>query len=67
MTQRTRNIIALTLIGVSLLMIVTFVAQHFMNPRPAWHKDLVWLALSAAILSGAVRGRRGRHTLPNSD
>ena len=58
MSQRARSIIALTLIGVSLLMIVTFVVQHFMTPpRPSWHKDLPWLGLAFAILARLVRGR----------
>jgi hypothetical protein len=58
MTQRTRNIIANVLIGMSILMVVTFVAQHFMTtPRPPWHRDLAFSALAVVIASELVRGR----------
>lgn len=68
MTQRTRNIIANTLVGMSILMIVTFLVQHFMTPpRPSWHKDLVWLALASVIASEPVRGRRRRRAMQNVD
>jgi hypothetical protein len=61
MTQRMRNIIANALIGVSILCIVAFTAQHFMTlPRPSWHKDLVWLAIAFVIASDLARGRRRR-------
>lgn len=61
MTQRTRNIIANVLLGVSFLFVVTFLVQHFMTPpRPAWHTDMVWLGLAAATAARIVRGRRWR-------
>jgi hypothetical protein len=61
MTQRTRDIIALALLGVSILLIGAFVAQHFMTaPRPSWHKDLAWLGLASVTASALVRGRRRR-------
>jgi hypothetical protein len=61
MTQRTRKIIEFVLIGVSVLLIVMFVAEHFMTePRPSWHKDLPFLALAFVIASGWARGRRRR-------
>ncbi|HEY4216462.1 MAG TPA: hypothetical protein VGM67_04960 [Gemmatimonadaceae bacterium] len=69
MTQRTRNIIANILIGVSILCIVTFVVQHFMTtPRPPWHKDLAWLAIAFVIASDLARGsRRRRRAMQNPD
>lgn len=58
MTQRTRTIIANILLGVSILMIVAFIAQHFMTPaRPSWHKDLAWLGIAGMSASRLVRGR----------
>jgi hypothetical protein len=58
MTQRTRNIIANILLGVTILLIVAFVVQHFMAPPPpSWHKDLVGLGLASTIASDLVRGR----------
>jgi hypothetical protein len=61
MTQRTRKIVELLLIGLSILCIVMFVAQHFMNsPRPSWHRDLAWLALAFVFAAETVRGRRRR-------
>ncbi|MEO7041491.1 MAG: hypothetical protein ABI035_04450 [Gemmatimonadaceae bacterium] len=58
MTQRTRNIIANALLGLTVLFAVTFVVQHFMTQtRPYWHNDLVWLALASVIASDLVRGR----------
>ncbi len=61
MTQQTRNVIANVLLGVSFLMVVAFVVQHFMtSPHPSWHKDLVWLALAIVIASDVVRGRLRR-------
>ena len=63
MTQRTRNIIANILFGVSILCVVAFLVQHFMTvPRPPWHKDLSFLALAFVIASEGVRGRRRRTT-----
>lgn len=67
MTQRTRNIIANILIGVSVLLVVAFLIQHFMTPsRPSWHKDLAWLALASVSASDLVRGRR-RRAMQNLD
>ena len=61
MTQRTRNIIANIVLGVGVLFIIAFVAQHFMTPpRPSWHTDLPWLGLASVIASEVVRGRRRR-------
>ena len=68
MTQRTRNIIANVLLGVSILFIVAFVVQHFMAPpRPSWHKDLVWLAIASVIASDLVRGRLWRWAMQKLD
>jgi hypothetical protein len=68
MTQRTRTIIANILLGVSILFIVAFLAQHFMTPpRPSWHKDLVWLGLASVSASELVRGRRRRRAMQNLD
>lgn len=64
MTQRTRNIIAGVFLGVSVLMIIAFVVQHFMTPRPSWHKELPWLALAFVSVSGIVRGRARRAMQP---
>jgi hypothetical protein len=67
MTQRTRNIIANILVGVSILCVVAFIAQHYMTlPRPSWHKDLAWLAIAFVIASDLARGRR-RRTMRNLD
>jgi hypothetical protein len=67
MTQRTRNIVANILVGVSILLIVAFLAQRLMTaPRPSWHKDLAWLALASVIASELVRGRR-RRAMENPD
>jgi hypothetical protein len=61
MNQRTRIIAEFVLIGLSILCIVMFVAQHFMaSPRPAWHRDLAWLALAFVFAAETVRGRRRR-------
>ena len=68
MTQRTRNIIANVLLGVTVLLIVEFVRQHFMAaPHPSWHNDLPWLALAFVIASDLVRGRLRRRTMPKPD
>jgi hypothetical protein len=68
MTQRTRNIIANVLLGVSILFIVGFLAQHFMTPpRPSWHKDLAWLGLASVSASELVRGRLRRRAMQNLD
>lgn len=58
MTQQTRNTIANFLLGMSMLLIVAFVAQHFMTSRPSWHDDLVWTAVAVMALSRIVRGRQ---------
>jgi hypothetical protein len=64
MTQRTRNIIANVLLGVSILLIAAFVAQHFMTPlRPSWHTDLAWLGIASMIASRLVRGRASRRAM----
>ena len=65
MTQRTRNVIADVLLGVTVLFAVEFVVQHFSSPpRPSWHNDLVGWALAFVIASDLVRGRvRRRSTL----
>jgi hypothetical protein len=60
MTQPRRNVIANVMLGVSILLIITFVVQHFMTPRPASHKDMAWLALAFSLASELVRGRRRR-------
>ena len=67
MTQRTRTIIANVLIGVSVLLVIAFLTEHFMSEsRPSWHKDLAWLALACTIASEIVRGRR-RRAMQNQD
>ncbi|HEY4131705.1 MAG TPA: hypothetical protein VGM50_13890 [Gemmatimonadaceae bacterium] len=67
MTQRTRNIIANVFIGISILMVVAFVVQHFTSPpRPTWHKELASLALAFVIASEIVRGRV-RRTMRKQD
>ena len=66
MTQPTRNTIANVLLGVSILFIVAFLAQHFMTPpHPSWHKDLAWLGLASVSASELVRGRLRRRTMQN--
>jgi hypothetical protein len=61
MTQRTRNIIANVMVGVTILLLVAFVTAHFMSAsRPAWRKELPWLALAFVTASEIVRGRRRR-------
>ena len=68
MTQRTRNIVANVLLGVTVLLILEFVRQHFMTPpRPSWHNDLVGLALASVIASDLVRGRWRRRAMPKPD
>ncbi len=68
MTQRTRNVIANVLLGVSILFIVVFVAQHFMSsPRPSWHKELAWSAPILVVASDLVRGRLRRRTMQKVD
>ena len=68
MTQRPRSIIANILVGVSILFIVAFLAQHFMTgSRPSWHKDLAWLGLASVTASELVRGRRRRRATQNLD
>jgi len=68
MIQRTRNIIANTLLGVSILCIVAFVAQRLMTaPRPPWHKDLAWLGLASVTASEIVRGRMRRRAMQTPD
>jgi hypothetical protein len=68
MTQRTRNIIANSFVGVSFLFVVMFVAQHFMAaPSPTWHRDLAWLALAFVIASDLVRGWRRRRSLQDPE
>jgi hypothetical protein len=58
MTQRTRDIIADVLFGVSILTIVVFVATHFMTPpRPSWRRGLVLFGIVALTVSRPVRGR----------
>jgi uncharacterized membrane protein len=68
MTQRTRNIIANILLGVTVIFLITFVVQHFMTPpRPSWHGDLVWLAVIGVSASEIVRGRRRRRAMQDPD
>jgi len=68
MNQRTRNIIANILVGLSILFIVVFLAQRFMtSPRPSWHKDLAWLGLASVIASEIMRGRTRRRTMQTPD
>ena len=62
-----RNVIANVMIGVSIILIVTFLVQHFMSPRPAGHRDMAWLALAFVIASEIVRGRRRRRVMENRD
>lgn len=58
MTQRTRDIIAEVLFGVSILTVIVFIATHFMTPpRPSWRHGLVWLGIISLIASRPVRGR----------
>jgi hypothetical protein len=68
MTQRTRNIIATSLLVASILFIAAFVAQHFMTPpRPSWHSDLPWLAVAFATAARLARGRPRRSAMQSAD
>jgi hypothetical protein len=58
MTQRTRDIIADVLFGMSILTVVVFVATHFMTPpRPSWRNNMVLFGIVCLIASRPVRGR----------
>ena len=61
MTQRTRNIIADVLFGVSILTVVVFIATHFMTPaRPSWRTYLILFGVICLSASRPVRGRPRR-------
>ena len=68
MTQQTRNIVANVLLGVGVLIIIGFVASHFMTQtRPSWRTDLVWLGIASVSVSRLVRGRPQRRATQNLD
>ena len=61
MSQRTRTVFEIVLIGMCFFCIATFVVQHFMtSPRPGWHKELPYLALSFAFAAPLRNSRRRR-------
>jgi hypothetical protein len=62
--MRTRDIISNVFLIVGLLLMLWFVIQHFMTPRPSWHTDLVWIGIACTTLSRIIRGRpRWRRSL----
>jgi hypothetical protein len=68
MTQHTRDVTANSLLGVSMLLVLTFVAQHFMtSPRSSWHEDLPYIALAFVSASELVRGRMRRRAVQDGD
>jgi hypothetical protein len=65
MTQRTRNIIADVLFGISILTVVVFIATHFMpSPRPSWRTNLLLFGVVCLVASRPVRGRPRWHATP---
>jgi len=61
MSQPTRIVFEVVLLGLCLFCVATFVVQHFMtSPRPSWHKELPNLALLFAFASTLVRSFRRR-------
>ena len=68
MSQRTRTITVLVLIGICIACLATFVVQHFMtSPRPSWHKELPWLALAFVSAAELARGSRRRRAMRRLD
>jgi hypothetical protein len=68
MSQRTRGITVIVLIGICIACIVTFIVQHFMSsPRPSWHKELPWLALAFVSAAELARGSRRRRAMRKLD
>jgi hypothetical protein len=66
MAQRTRDIIADVLFGISILTVIIFVATHFMTPpRPSWRFNLVVFGILCLIVSRPVRGRPRWRPSPN--
>lgn len=68
MTQRTRDITANSLLCVGALLVLAFVAEHYLtSPRPSWHHDLPFLALAFVMAAELVRGRLRRRAMEEPD
>ena len=64
MTPQTGRLIAKIFLGMSILMLLVFVAQDLTNaPRPSWHQDLGWLGFAFLSLSGIARRWARRQTM----
>jgi Tfp pilus assembly protein PilV len=68
MTQQWPHLLALVLLGVGILSLVAFIAQHFMAPlRPSWHEDPAWLWLASLAASRLVLGHARRRAMQKPD